>query len=215
MVQRALLASLLLVGGCSTLTTIEGARTLEPGQAQIGGALSMQRGGNALSYTGIPIPQLEIAGRLGVAPDVDMGLRLYLLGIGYDVRYRFYHRGRFHAAITPGLYAVWIPTGATGQGSAEARAPLTVEYELSDLFSVAGGPRLIFRNQWNSVNDPELGSGAEARLDVFSGGGLRLDLHPGQWGFGLSGDLYSQPARKGGLAWSIGLDVTVRTRRQR
>lgn len=198
--------------GCTTLSTLEGARTLEPGQLQVVGGLSLQRGGNPLSYAGIPIPQLEVAGRYGVAPDLDLGFRLYMLGLGTDVRYRFIHEGDLHVAVTPGLYGFWLPGAGSGQGSIEVRTPLTAEYELTEVVSVAGGPRLVLRNQWNSIDDPEIGRGSATRLDVFAGAGGRLELHPKRLVVGFGLDLYGQPTRYGGLSWSAGVDFGFRSR---
>jgi len=204
-----------LGAGCTTLATVEGARTLEPGVKQFTVPVSVQQGSGSLTNAGMPLPTFEFAMRAGVAEDVDVGLRLYLLGLGGDVRYRFYHRGPLHVAITPGLYGLWVPSGKAGQGSLEVRAPLTAEYELSRSFSVAGGPRVILRDQWNSIADPDLGSGAAGRLDVFSGAGARFEFHRPRFVWGIGTDLYAQPARRGGFAWSLGMDIGWRTKQRR
>lgn len=206
-------AGLLLGTACSTLATMEGARTLEPGQAQVGGGLSLQHGASPLSYSGVPIPQVEIAGRVGVAPDVDVGLRAYLLGMGFDTRYRFWQGGRWHLAVAPGLFGAWVPalTGTVaGQGSVELRTPVTAEVVLSDAWSVSFGPRLVLRDQWNSLAVAG-GRGAVSRLDVFAGGSARVELRARRLVVGLSGDAFAQPARHGGLGWSAGVDLGFRS----
>jgi hypothetical protein len=204
--------------GCSTLATLDGARPLEPGAAQFGVGVSVQRGGTPLSYSGIPIPQVELAARFGIAPDVDFGLRAYLLGAAFDVRYRVWHRDRLHLAVAPGMAGLWIPgiAGAAGQGSVEWRVPVTGEVEAADWISIAGGPRFILRDQWNSVAFPSGDAkGLVGRLDVFAGGGARVELHGRALFVGFGGDVYVQPVRHGGVSWSVGSDFGFRSARHR
>jgi hypothetical protein len=213
--RRVLLLAVVLAlqTACSTLATMEGAKPLAKGQAQVGMGLSLQVGGNPISYAGVPLPQLELAGRVGVAEDVDVGLRLYLLGAAFDTRYRFWHRDRLHLAVAPGLSGFWIPAvggTASGQGSAELRVPVTAEVDVAKWLSVSGAPRLLLRDQWNSVSFAGVGSGASSRLDVYTGFGARGELHVRRFVMGLSGDVFLQPARSGGLAWSVGLDFGLR-----
>ena len=206
-VRLLLLAAL---GGCTTLATLDGARTLAPKQTQWTVAASLQRGANPLSGSVIPLPQLELAYRRGLAPDVDFGLRLYLLGLGSDVRYRFLHEGPLHVAVQPGLFLFALPIGGgPGQGSVEVRAPVTAEVELSDRWSVAAGGRVFLREQWNSsrIGD-ELG--LATRLDSYLGAAGRFEYHTPRFGIGFGLDLYGQQARAAGLAWSTGVDFQFR-----
>ncbi|MBN2800013.1 MAG: hypothetical protein JXX28_12790 [Deltaproteobacteria bacterium] len=205
-------AALLGAGtACSTLSTLHGARTLDPGQTQVGVALSVQQGGNALSNAGIPLPQTELALRVGLAEDVDVGARLYLLGAGMDARYRFYHQGRWHLAVDPGISGFWIPIGGLAkQGSVETQVPVIAELELGDNSSWSLGPRVVLRDQFNGIDDDALGAGSVARLDVFAGAGTRLELRHRRLVLGVSGDLLGQPARHGGPAWSAGVDFSLK-----
>lgn len=198
---------------CTTLSTMEGAKTLAKGQAQATMGVSLQYGGSPLSYAGIPVSQLELAARVGVAEDVDVGMRLYLLGTAFDARYRFWHSDRVHLAVAPGIAGFWLPAvggTASGQGSAELRVPLVAEVDVVPWLSIAGAPRLIVRDQWNSVTFPDAGAGVSSRLDVYAGGGLRAELHIKRLVVGASGDVYAQPARSGGVAWSGGVDFGFR-----
>jgi hypothetical protein len=200
---------LVLLGGCTTLSTLDGARTLPPGATQWTVAASLQRGANPLSGSVIPLPQVEGVWRRGLAEDVDFGVRLYLLGVGTDARYRFLHEGPLHLAVQPGLFLFFLPTGGAGSGSVEVRAPLTAEYELSDAWSVAGGGRVFLREQWNSTKLGE-DRGVATRLDTNLGGALRLEYHTPRFGIGYSVDLYGQQARAAPLAWSTGIDFQFR-----
>lgn len=208
-------AALLGLGAaCSTLSTLHGARTLEPGQVQAGVGLTLQRGANPLSNAGLPLPQAEVAVRVGVSPDVDVGARLYLLGTGFDVRYRFFQQDRLHLAVAPGLSGFWLPiSDLARQGSVEVVAPLVAEYALKPWLAVSAGPRVVLRDQFNGIKDETLGKGRTSRLDAFTGGGARLEVHTGRLVLGLAGAALAQPARRGGLAWSAGLDIGLRPRR--
>ncbi|MCB9762321.1 MAG: hypothetical protein H6739_21155 [Alphaproteobacteria bacterium] len=215
--MRTLLAvaGLALGTACSTLSTVTGAKTLEPGQLQIAGAGSLQRGGNPLSIGTLPLPQGEVVARFGLADNLDMGARLYLVGAAVDVRYRFYHNDRLHLAVAPGLAGTWAPlVGGTvaGQGSVELRAPVLGEFELSPIHSIMGGPALILRRQRNAIDAPELEDARLTRLDAYAGLGARYELHPKRFVLGFSADLYAQPARHAGPAWALGVDMGFRSR---
>lgn len=217
MSPRLLVAAALLALGsaCSTLARVNGARTLEPGQAVVAVSGSLQQGSNPLSAGILPLPQGEVALRLGVRPNLDVGARAYLVGAGVDVRYRFYQSGPWHLAVNPGLSAVVLPTRllGAGGGSVDLRAPLIAELELNGWSSLAGGPTLVLRRQRNSFGEAALGgSGTLLRLDSYLGGGLRYELHPKQWVIGLNADVYAQPARHAGPAWAVGLDVGLKSR---
>jgi hypothetical protein len=189
--------------GCSTLSTIDGARTLDRGQSQWKVAISDQYGSNGLSSASA-LPEVEVAYRRGFAEDFDAGVRFYLLGTMLDARYRVFHEGRWHLAVDPGVGLFFLPTIG---GSVDVRAPLIAEYEVNRWFSLAGGPKAILRTPWNRV---DLGDGKHAvqgRFDVYAGGALRLDVQSRRVSFGLTTDVYGQPARASGFAWSIGLDV--------
>ena len=210
---RLLALSLIFLAStaCTTLSTLDGARTLDPKQTQWALAGSMQRGANPLSGTVGALPQFELAYRRGLAPDVDFGVRLYLLGTGFDMRYRFLHQGPWHMAVQPGLFVFSLPVGGgAGQGSLEVRAPITAEYELTDHWSVAAGGRLFLREQWNSLSVGDE-KGVATRLDTYLGGAARFEYHSRKFGLGTSVDLYDQQARAAGLAWSVGLDIQFRT----
>ena len=211
MVKLASLATALaLATACSTLSTLHGARTLDPHESQVGFALSVQHGASPLGNV-LALPQVEVAARYGVKPDVDVGFRVYLLGVGADVRYRFFSSEKLDLATAPGIDTFWIPGagGAAGQGSAELRAPVLAEVQLGRAFSIGGGPALLLRDQWNSVTAGDV-HGLQSRVDVYAGGGARVELHGKRVALGVSSDVYGQPSRSSGAAWSIGLDLSFR-----
>lgn len=199
-------ALLTLSAACTTLATTHGARTLEPGQVQIQRALGVQTGGSFAGNAGIVIPQSQWILRVGLKPDLDLGARIYVAGIGTDLRYRFHHQGRWHFAIDPGFAILPIPAS----GAFEARAPLLAEVELHERFSLTFAAQTILRDSWTRIDSPELGKGSVGRLDTFAGGGIRAEYHSKRLMLGVSLDVAGQPARHAGLAWSGGFDASVR-----
>ena len=206
----------LLLLACSTLSTLDGARTLDPGVGQVGGAINVQSAASFITNE-IPLPQIELATRYGVADDVDIGARAWLLGAGFDVRYRFLQQGPWHVAVQPGLAAFVLPdtdlsgtepsgTGLSG-GSIDLRMPITAELELHRAWSVTGGPRLLHRVQWNSS---AFDSRPVARLDSYVGGGAGLRFQPRKLGVFVAGELLAQPVRRAGPAWTVGLGTDLR-----
>lgn len=202
-------AALLLSTACSTLATLHGAQPLPKGRSEITVAASAQTGSNALSYAGFPIPQLELAGRFGLADDLDLGLRVWMIGAGFDFRYRVWHDGNKHLAIAPAFGGFYLPGAG---GSFEVHAPVIGELELARWASVSGGPRVVVRDQINAVRISDEHARV-ARIDVFAGGGSRLELALARRvRLGFSVDVYAQPARHAIPGWSLGLDVAFRQR---
>jgi hypothetical protein len=50
---------------------------------------------------------------------------------------------------------------------------------------------------------------------VYAGAGGRLEFHGWPIVLGLSTDLYAQPARAAGLAWSAGVDLSLRNQKKK
>lgn len=199
---------LLALAGCMTFSRINGAKTLEPQQVEAGIALGVRTSDDpAFKY---PSPSGPLVMRVGVVPNLDLGFRLYLLGLGTDVRWRFAQRGPWHFAVNPGIGAVLQPNLLNGSelGSVEAALPLLAEVELNDWFSVSGGAQIVYRNRLNFALE-----GPVWRFDLYGGGGLRLEAHPGVFVFGLYGDILAAPTRFTGTpTFAAGLDVKMRSR---
>ncbi len=206
-ITLGLVAGLLGAGpACTTLATTHGARTLEPGQVQIQRALGVQTGGSFAGNAGIVIPQSQWILRVGLKPNLDLGARIYVAGLGTDLRYRFHQQGRWHFAIDPGFAILPIPAS----GAFEGRAPLLAEVDLHERFSLSFAAQAILRDAWTRIDSPELGKGSVGRLDTFAGGGIRAEYHSKRLMLGVSLDVAGQPARHAGLAWSGGFDASVR-----
>ena len=198
---------LTLLAGCMTFSRVNGAKTLEPGQME-GGVVLGVRTADDPSFP-IPIPQGPVMIRAGIVENLDMGARLYLLGAGMDLRYRFYHEGKWHLAVNPGIGAILQPSliNPTDLGGIEISSPLLAEVELTPWFSVASGLGVIYRDRLNLSFDGR----TTWRHDVYGGGGLRFELHKGITVVGLSGDVYGAPTRHTGApVFAAALDLKLR-----
>lgn len=200
---------LVALTGCMTFSRIHGAKTLAPRQIEAGVALGVRTSDDP-SFQAYPIPQGPVVLRVGVVEDLDLGFRLYLLGGGADLRWRFFHRGPWHVALNPGVGVVLQPNllNLAELGAVETSLPLLAELELTDWLSVSAGVQAVYRNRLNLALH-----GAVWRFDVYGGGGLRLEAHPGIAVFGLYGDVLTAPTRfTGAPTFAAGLDVKLRTR---
>lgn len=199
----------LLLAGCMTFSRVNGAKTLEPGQVEFGVAMGLRSADDPL--VPVPIPQGPVLVRVGLAPDLDLGLRGYVVGSGVDLRYRFFHRDRVHLAVNPGIGAVILPNllNPAEVGGVEANLPLLGEIELGRRFSMSGGVHVTLRERLSlSPNQATLG-----RLDVYGGAGVRGELRAGLFAFGAALDGLWAPTRHTGLpGWVIGVDSRIRTR---
>jgi hypothetical protein len=202
----------LLLLACTTLSTLDGAKTLRPGTDQASLAMGLQSGGNALSSaSGLPLPQLEVGFRHGLAENLDAGIRLYLVGGVADVRYRFYQSEDWHVAFAPGLGGLVVPLPGTAMMSAiDMRLPVIIERDLGPRLSLAGGPSAVGRWTPTWITTP-YGSGSITRVDLLTGGNLRLRVGGERVSLGVGGDAYLSAARAGRGAWSAGFDLQART----
>lgn len=201
------LAPLLALSGCLTFSRINGAKTLEPQQIEAGFAVGARTSDDpSFPY---PSPTGPFVMRVGIVPDLDLGFRVYLLGLGTDVRWRFAQRGPWHFAVNPGIGAAIQPNLLNGSefGSVEAALPLLAEVELNDWLSVSGGAQVVYRNRLNLALE-----GPVWRFDMYGGAGLRLEAHPGIFVFGVYGDILAAPTRfTGQPTFAGGIDLKLRT----
>lgn len=201
--------SLLALSGCMTLARTKGAKTLEPGQVELAMLGPAVRRSNDPGLK-VPIPQGGVELRVGVGPDVDLGFQGYLIGAGFDVRYRFYQRGRLHLAVAPGFGMILQPNllNPGDLGGFEGKLPVTGEIELTRWFNVSGGPQVVMRERVNAGFE-----GAVWRFDLYTGGGLRAEAHGGIFAIGAAFDIMVAPTRfTGQPLYVAGLDLKFRSR---
>jgi hypothetical protein len=164
-----------VLSGCATTAVLDGARTLEPGQSQVQASLSAQRGGNALSNSmSLPMPDIEVGFRRGLSPDLDAGVRLYGLGAGCDLRYRFLHTASFDAAFAPGFGVSGLLVPLFTLGSADLWVPLRGEVDLSHGLSFTVEGRAQVHQLFSWMRESGEGSGTAGHYELLTGGGARI-----------------------------------------
>lgn len=193
----------LLLFACTTLSTLDGATTLDPGEVQLTGAASVQGGSNAVSSaTLVPVPQGDIALRVGWRPDTDLGLRLYAGGVQADMRYRFVQGDTWDLAVAPGLGGLGLPVG----GVLDVRAPVRAERGFGD----KGGRLVLGLTPVARSTFANIQAGSSAHIELYMGGLVRMQFPVGPVLLGGSLDVYAQPARGLPPAYSLGVDVQLR-----
>lgn len=173
-------------------------------------AMSLQKGSNPLTTAlDLPLPQLELGYRRGLAPDLDWGARVYLLGATTDLRYRFARLGSFDLATQPSLGVSAIPTTATGFGNLDLGLPLVAETDLGarKKASLVLSARAVGRQHFAWLDDPDLGSGAAGRLELLAGGGVRLSRRFRRLRVGGYADVLVNTSRLGPAWWTGGADL--------
>ncbi len=211
-----LLFALTLASGCSTMGTLHGARPLEPGQNMMQAALSLQKGSNFLSGSlDLPLPQIELGFRRGLAPDVDWGARVYLLGIVGDVRYRFARVGSFDVATQPSIGVFTLPMTDFSMGNVDLSLPLVAETDLGKKSSLVLAGRTVARQHFASMTDETLGSGTAGRFELLAGGGVRISRRFRRLRLGGYGDVLVNTSRLGPLWWDGGVDLGLVLGRKR
>jgi len=199
----SLLAALAL--GCPSTSMYRSAEPVPAGRWQAslvaaGGALADRETG-ARSPTGYGALGLQ----RGVTDDLDVGVRLYTVGVSALATVRFVHRGAWSVAVAPELSFVRTPRTSTTTDAVHlfAAATVPVTYRLSRTWALSAGPSLgagvYLPEAGGSAGGAWLGAfvNAEARL------GERWWLVPEVSGYNVvAGDV---PLRGGLFTAGIGL----------
>ncbi len=209
-----LLGGVMGVSGCSTSALVDGARTLEPGQKAVGLGMSLQRGTTTTSDgLGIPLPQVELGLRWGVAPDLDIGLKLYMWGLYTDARYRFARYGAWDLAIAPGVGGFWFALPGYQGGVMDLHVPLRAQRDLGPQsawsWTLEGGT--IVRETFGRVKSDGF-IGDFGQLELLVGGGTRLERWGDRGFWGVSFTTHLQPWWGRSPSWALGLDFGMRRR---
>lgn len=207
---RFLLLVIPTLTGCSTMGTLHGARPLEPGEHMMQAAVSLQKQTNPLTVAlDIPLPQIELGYRRGLAADIDWGARVYMLGAITDLRYRFARVGPFDLATQPSLGFIALPTLATGLGNLDLALPVVAETDLGPKGrnSLVLSARTVGRQHFAWLSDPSLGSGSAGRFELLTGGGVRLSRCFRRLRIGGYADVLVNTSRLGPVWWTGGADL--------
>ena len=203
-----------LLAGCTSVATLQGARPLEPGQRAFQVGVSAQYGSSSASGAlAVPLPQVDVGLRWGLAPDLDWGLRAYLLGVRGDLRYRFARAGNWHFAAQPGFALAGLPVPTYLVMNADLDMPVLAEVVLGPRASLTLAGRALAREHVAWISN-DLGSGVSGRYEFLAGGGARYALAFGRVGLGFFADGLANTTR-GGPPWVTGgVDLAIGPRKK-
>jgi hypothetical protein len=191
--------ALVLLSGCPSLSTLQTPSTVPKGHTRFGiGAeavhFSDTNDDNGSSFT-LDIdtfPQLEFSARYGLTDDIDIGAKLYALGVELGLKYQFL-RGPLDIAIAPAASYATLDSGG-GEDSrvhiVYLHAPLLLGYNVSDSVTLGFGPKLLLAAAIGSTDATDTG--------VFAGGVV------------LAGGFVNLPLRVGNAFW-IAPEINVYT----
>jgi hypothetical protein len=196
-----------LLAGCTHLGTVDGAIPLPMGANDFTGEIQVTRSPNLVSTpTGFPLPSFAAHWRHGLSDDMDLGIHIYPLGLGADLRYRFAELDGWHFAFAPGFAGMVIPLTSFRYGQLDLSFPVRAERLVGKGWSIAGGPGLVARQTFLGVDADAL-STATATFELYAGGGCRLQHLGKRLKLGVSADLYVDTTRATGLYGGLGFDL--------
>jgi hypothetical protein len=137
----------------------------------------------------IPGAQVELGARRGLVDDLDVGLKLYLLGIQSDVKWRL-RNGPISVAIAPAFDLSRTRETAITTDAAHlfVHVPLLVSYPSSPRWTITTGPKLMYGLYW-----PKNGGHAQG-LSVGGLLGAAFRFRGGRWRLLPEVDLYRSVA---------------------
>ena len=110
-----LLAVGFMGAGCVSYTTLHTATPVETGETELGGSIGFYGAGTNVGAVvggtdndtgagaaGIPYNEYEV--RFGAAPNLDIGVKSNLMGIGLDFNYALVNDSAFAFSLDPGVY---------------------------------------------------------------------------------------------------------------
>jgi len=134
--------------GCPSFSTLQTPRTVPEGELRFG---ALAGGAGALSNDAGPGPssaQFELSARYGLSERVDVGVKLYALGIEASLKW-WMVRGPLDLAIAPAVsYASFDDRMGTQFNAFYAHLPLLLGWNLSDRVTLSFGPKLMFGYQF-------------------------------------------------------------------
>lgn len=193
MIRVLLFLAVAISSGCASLSTVQTAHTLREGETKISASASLVGGAvpgltfGAVDATreaplrdvGVPLPQAELEVRHGIAPRVDAGLKLFLMGAGADMKFQFLQREHWDAAFVPGVSGSYVNFSDNETrrrfGEVDASLPVLFGRHIGQNSSVVIGPKVQSRYTMNSVETPQV-EGRGSRFILLAGATSGLHL---------------------------------------
>ena len=184
--------------GCTTLSTVNGAKVIAPKTWKMGLASSVQNNNPISTALGLPVPQTEVLIRYGLNEHMDMGSRMYLGGMLFDFRYQFLQKGDWYFAVDPSIGGLYSPIG----GVVDLRIPLIAQKDLNEKWSFATGMTPISQNTFAFL--PNIRENMKHNsMGVF----IRMEKTGKRLKWGFSSDIYERTSQ--GLLPSVNFGIDV------
>jgi hypothetical protein len=151
-----ILGFLLALAGCASTQVYRGADPVDPGAWQAGGALGVGVLADREQETRIPSGHVQLDARRGMTENLDLGLRLYTLGLQGNATWRVV-RGGWSWALAPAVEGARTRESALTVDAIHGFAHTTViaTRALSPSWALSLGPSVGFGLYW-----PETGGSA-------------------------------------------------------
>jgi len=134
----------LVLTGCPPPAVYQTADPAAPGDWQVGGGLGAVHLTDVEQDVDTLGADVEVFARHGVVPDLDVGLRLYSIGMEGSLKWRFW-QGDWSLALMPGLAVSHTRQNnlTTEAWHAFATLPLLASRRLSEHWRLSTGPKLV------------------------------------------------------------------------
>ncbi len=207
--------ALLVMTGCPSLSTMQTPATVPKGEVRLGMGLESvgfsEKDSNGTVKTDT-VPQFEFNARYGLTDNIDVGAKLYLLGLEVGGKYQF-AKGDFEAAIAPAVSYISVTDSEnTNNGNSSTfrvaylHLPLLLGYKLTDSLELAFGPKVLYVIASGTVSDSSSQTSATSS-GLMAGGFASIQLRLGK-AFWLAPEInVYKPFAEGasGVIWQGGL----------
>jgi hypothetical protein len=175
---------LLFLAACPSLSTLQTPSTVPKGDIRFG--IGAEAIGISSGSESVTLPQIEFNARYGLTDNLDIGAKLYLVGVEGGIKYQFL-RGPLDIAVAPA--ASWISFSAssdTGSGTDKSsfsivylHAPLLFGYNASDTVTIGFGPKFLYAIASGSASDSGGAKASATNTGAMVGGFINLPLRIG------------------------------------
>ena len=156
---------------CASVSTLQTGRVLDEGESSHAIGLGTYSSDDFLGGSKISLPLLEYSYRRGMWEDIDVGVKLAIIGsLNLDMKYNFVNGEKFAMATGIGLgYLDFESTTGTTKSKAtilDFVLPLYLSYDVGDMTTLYGAGKYILRTVSSDLNVSSDGSMASTSLGV-------------------------------------------------
>ena len=190
---------LFLLQACTSMHSLQGAKTIEPNTWEVGIGTSLQQNNPISVSTKLPAPQMVLSTRYGWKPNMDIGTQLFIGGGSMDVRYQFAQVEDWYFAVAPTISGLY----AGVYGNVSLQVPVRAQREFNDKWSVTLGLTPITQQFIIKIDPFE-----ETLVNSLVGNTIRLERQGKKirWGYTLNSQY--TVGRNTPVALSGGIDMS-------